>query len=276
MSVMNNPMSNNVLAQNIQKISVPKNTCLENPIEVLSGNYEIIIEENAHAIIMESCANISENAISTMAHILLNKNSSLTYYKNYNNTANENGIHTSELIVKQKEHSHFISNVICMNSILSKISNNIHVYLEEEYAQCTLNGITFGKDKQQIEHKTIVEHLKPNGTSDEYYKAILNDKSKSSFIGKVIVSPGAIHTSAAQSNKTLLLSRSAEINTQPELEIFSDDVKCTHGATVGQLDEEALFYLQARGIDKTEAQRLLIDAFLSDVLARMPLFCLEP
>lgn len=248
-------------AMQTNTIVIPKNSCLEKPIEIHCAKescYEIIVEENAQGTIIETSNNAE--AHSSQINIILHKNAQLFHYKKYL----DNTTVTSQLSVKQKEKSQFFNHILCNNS--EKISSEIHVHLEEEYAECKLIGVTVGKDKQQIEHRTVIEHLKPHCTSDQYYKAILDDKAKSSFHGKVIVAPNAIKTQANQNNKTLLLSRAAEINTQPELEIFSDDVKCTHGATVGQLDEEALFYLQARGINKAEAQSLLVDAFLSDVL----------
>jgi FeS assembly protein SufD len=266
-------MSNSIvttLSGNTQIFTVPANTVLENPIEMgcsdnsADSHYRIILEENTQATMTEFPANFSSPHTCNI-EIILHKNAQLTYYKKYV----ENHVINTQVSVKQKAHSQFTSHVVCMYP--ETVSCDIHVFLEEEYANCTLNGITMSKEKQHVMHRTLVEHLKPHCTSNEYYKAILDNNAKCGFHGKVIVAENAIKTQATQSNKTLLLSRSAEINTQPELEIFSDDVQCTHGATVGQLDKEALFYLQARGIDKIDAQKLLIDAFIGDILQKMPL-----
>lgn len=258
-------------------IIIPKNTIIEEPIyieypvisqhQMASYRNIIILEEGASATVIESFKNDSDDVYFNHAitEIYVAKNAKLSHYKQQKESTKS--FHLSHLHVKQQENTHVETHVVSEKG--GWIRSDTHIRLEEEHAHCILNGVTFGKNKQVIDHHTTVEHLKPNGSSDEYYKAILDNEACGIFNGKVIVSPKAIHTNASQSNKSLLLSRGAQMNTKPQLEIFSDDVKCTHGATIGQLDEEALFYLQARGIEKTEAQKLLIDAFLQDVLERM-------
>ena len=143
--------------------------------------------------------------------------------------------------------------------------------LAEEGADCTLNGLYLADGRRLVDNHTEIEHAKPHGTSHEVYKGILDGRGRAVFNGRIRVRPDAQKTDAKQTNKTLLLSDEAQINTKPQLEILANDVKCTHGATVGQLSAEALFYLQARGIGRDEARALLVKAFASDVVSKMRL-----
>ena len=133
----------------------------------------------------------------------------------------------------------------------------------------TLNGLYLANGKQHIDNHTAIDHAAPHAASHELYKGILDGASSAVFNGKIFVRKDAQKTDAKQTNKNLVLSENSVINTKPELQILADDVRCTHGATVGQLDEEALFYLRARGIDKTDARDLLIYAFARDVIDRI-------
>lgn len=139
----------------------------------------------------------------------------------------------------------------------------------------SLNGLYMAEGRQHVDHHTRVDHFEPNTRSDEYYKGILSGHARGVFNGKVVVHPQAIKTDAQQSNKNLLLSKDAEVDTKPELEIYADDVKCAHGATVGQLDEDALFYLRSRGLGETAARSLLTYAFAGDVLNRLGIVRLQ-
>ena len=130
-------------------------------------------------------------------------------------------------------------------------------------------GFIWAKDKQHLDNYTVIDHAKPHCNSHELYKGILNDKAQGVFNGKIFVRPDAQKTDAKQTNKVLLLSDSATINTKPQLEIFADDVKCTHGATIGQLDAESIFYLRSRGIGLDEARALLTFAFANDIIGRI-------
>lgn len=262
-------------------ILIKKNAHLKQPIWIEApalldkhmscSRHLIILEEGAQATIVESFQHAltsDEKTIvfhNTITEVYVDTHAKLTHYRAQDeHHTNSQSIYLNQLYIKQQAHSE--TNNFVMSTGAQWIRSDSHIRLEEEHAHCSLKGITIGTEKQYIDHHTTVEHLKPNGTSNEYYKSILSGSSKSVFNGKVIVSPKAIHTNAAQKHKTLLLSREAQMNTKPQLEIFSDDVKCTHGATIGQLDEDALFYLQARGIFHTDAQKLLIEAFLGDLL----------
>jgi Fe-S cluster assembly protein SufD len=136
-------------------------------------------------------------------------------------------------------------------------------------ADCRLNGLYLARGGQLLDNHTEIDHAMPNGTSHELYKGILDGRARGVFNGRIRVRPDAQKTDAKQTNKTLLLSDEAQINTKPQLEIFADDVKCTHGAAIGQLDEDAMFYMQARGIAFQDARNLLIHAFAGEVLDRV-------
>jgi Fe-S cluster assembly protein SufD len=145
--------------------------------------------------------------------------------------------------------------------------NDIVALLDGEGAECTLNGLYVYDGVSLFDTHTTIDHAKPHCPSHEVYKGILAGKAKAVFYGKIIVRPDAQKTDAKQTNKALLLTDDAQINTKPQLEIFADDVKCTHGAAIGQLDEDAMFYLRARGIPETEARSLLIHAFAAEILS---------
>jgi Fe-S cluster assembly protein SufD len=144
--------------------------------------------------------------------------------------------------------------------------NDIVAVLDGEGAECTLNGLYVAGGDALVDTHTTIDHARPHCPSHELYKGILAGHARAVFNGKIIVRPDAQKTNAKQTNKALLLTDEAQINSKPQLEIFADDVKCTHGATVGQLDEDAMFYLQARGVPAAEARNLLIHAFAGDVL----------
>ncbi len=149
------------------------------------------------------------------------------------------------------------------------VRNEVRARLDAEGCECTLNGLYQASGKQHVDNHTVIDHAQPHCASHELYKGILDGQAHGVFNGKIFVRPDAQKTDAKQTNQTLLLSEDATINTKPQLEIYADDVKCTHGATVGQLDAEALFYLRTRGIGTNEARSLLTFAFANDVLGRI-------
>jgi Fe-S cluster assembly protein SufD len=146
--------------------------------------------------------------------------------------------------------------------------NEIAALLNGEGAECTLNGLYAGAGTQHIDNYTTLDHAQPHSTSHELYKGVLDGHSEGVFHGRIIVRPEAQKTDAIQRNRNLLLSRNAVINTKPQLEIYADDVKCTHGATIGQVDQDAVFYLRSRGIPNQEARNLLTYAFTADIIER--------
>lgn len=174
----------------------------------------------------------------------------------------------SKLRSRQGRDSRFTAHSISLGGAL--VRNNVHCILDGEGAECLLNGLFALAGSQHVDNSTILDHARPLGTSREFYKGVLDNQSVGIFNGRIIVRQDAQHTDAIQSSKNLLLSDSAAtVNAQPQLEIYADDVRCTHGATVGQLDAQALFYLRSRGLGLEESRKLLIYAFAADVLSRV-------
>lgn len=175
--------------------------------------------------------------------------------------------HIAGIHAEQAAGSDFTSHSFALGAHVGR--NDIGSQLAGRGCRCTLNGLYLLDDKQHMDHHTRIDHLAIDGVSREYYRGVLNGISHGVFNGKVVVHPGARGTDAHQSNRNLLLSRQAEIDTKPQLEIFADDVKCTHGATVGQLDEDALFYLRSRGIDADLAKSMLVYAFANEIIEKV-------
>jgi len=177
-------------------------------------------------------------------------------------------LHVSRTHVHQARDSRFASHSLTLGGAF--VRNDLAVELADEGADCTMNGLFLGLGRRHVDNHTLVEHAMPHGTSRELYKGILADRSRGVFRGRVIVHPGAQKTSAQQSNPNMLLSDDAEIDTKPQLEIHADDVRCSHGSTIGQLDAAALFYLRSRGIDESAARRMLVQAFAAEVTGALP------
>ena len=163
--------------------------------------------------------------------------------------------------------SNFSSHIITLSGAI--VRNDAQVILAGEGGECTLNGLCLANGRQLVDNQTTIDHAQPHCDSHELYKGILSGRSRAVFNGKIIVRLDAQKTNAKQSNKTLLLSEDAQITTKPQLEIFADDVKCTHGATVGQLDQDGLFYLRSRGLSRDQARQLLTHAFAADLLGHI-------
>jgi Fe-S cluster assembly protein SufD len=161
----------------------------------------------------------------------------------------------------------FISHSIATGARLSR--NNIRTHLNGEGVECILNGLYLTRADQLADHHMVVEHAQPHCNSHEYYNGILDGRSKGVFHGRILVHQAAQKTDAKQTNKNLLLSDNATVDTKPQLEIYADDVKCTHGATIGQLNEESIFYLRARGLGAETARRMLIHAFAGEIIERV-------
>ena len=264
----------------------------------LSGGIEILIEKNQiikkaiqiiHIIKDDaSISNFRTNisiAKSSQAEIHIgyfsengenkfcNVNALYTVGENANLTINkvqyedESTSHISTEEVRQDKNSVFTLNTSTLNGAL--VRNNVHVEVNGENCVSNLNGVYLLKNKQHVDNHTVVDHKVPHCESHELYKGVMDDKSTAVFNGKVYVRPDAQKINAFQSNGNVLLSDDATINSKPELEIYADDVKCSHGSTTGQLDDEAIFYLQARGISKKSAHQLMVAAFIGDVLDKI-------
>lgn len=247
-------------------IYLPKNLVVKNPLYLefrekrsFSQQYFIYLEEGAELSVFEEYVGLG----STQTHRLhLQKNAKLNYYKLQAET--QESKHVAALTVDQQRDSEFKSMVV---SLGGKISQDQWVIrLHEPNARCELNAFYHAQQKQSIEHHTTIEHLSERCNSQQNYKSIANDQGRTVFRGRVKVHPQAQKTMAAQMNQNLLLSSQAEVDAKPELEIYADDVKCSHGSTIGQLDQEALFYLRSRGLNGVDAEHLLTCAFAMNVL----------
>lgn len=177
------------------------------------------------------------------------------------------GFHVGTLAANLARGCHVTTHAIILSGAL--VRNDLRISLNGEGAECVLNGLYLGADKQHIDNSTEIEHVKPRGTSLELYKGILDGASHGVFNGKIVVHKDAQKSDARQTNRNLLLSADAVVHTKPQLEIYADDVKCSHGSTIGQLDPDALFYLRSRGLGPDEARSLLSFAFASDIVGRI-------
>jgi Fe-S cluster assembly protein SufD len=258
-------------------IYVPKGVRINKPIALVHHHHHQQAIYLRHLIVAEAMSEVSiveeyygDNQYSyltnTLTEIHVGAGAKVVHYNIQRES--KSAYHFGHVFVKQMAHSQFESHMVSLGAKLAR--SDVTIDLVEEHAQCVMNGIYAPTDAQHVDHHTVVNHLVPHGKSTQDYKGILRGKSRGVFNGKVIVAKNAQHTDATQHNKNLLLSSSAEINTKPQLEIFADDVLCAHGATVGQLDEDALFYLATRGIDRVEASRYLINAFAIDNIRLMP------
>ena len=225
----------------------------------------IVAESGARALVIEHFATLGDfayfNNIST--EISAARDARIEHLKLQQDSAAAS--HIADIRATQGQASEFASYSFALGGSLSR--NDIATYFDGEHANCVMNGLYLTQGKQVVDHHTRVDHAKPRCVSREFYKGILDGTSRAVFNGKVVVHKDAQQTDAAQSNRNLLLSDNAEVDTKPELEIYADDVKCAHGATVGQLDMNQLFYLRSRGIEEAAARTLLIFAFAEDLVS---------
>jgi Fe-S cluster assembly protein SufD len=229
----------------------------------------IVLERGAKATVIESYAGVAEGRYftNTVTEASIGDGATLTHLKLQRESAQ--AYHVGTLDVRQARDSHLFSFSFATGALLSR--SNIYTELRGAGCGATLNGLYLGDGDQHIDHQTRIEHVEPNCYSRELYKGILDGAAHGVFNGKVYVHPEAQKTDGKQTNNTLLLSEKAQIDTKPQLEIFADDVKCTHGATVGRLDETSLFYMKSRGINARTARELLTYAFAADVLETIEL-----
>lgn len=258
-------------------IHIPKNKLVEKPIQIIhfaTGNEAalmlqprnlIVVDENSHVQIIERHQSLTDNPVLTnsVTEIYADKRSIVDYYKIQNDNKNASLIDST--FVNQKDQTNCFVHTFSFGGKL--IRNNLNFYQNGEHMDSTMKGITIIGEKQHVDHNTLVHHIEPNCESHQDYKGIFSDSSTGVFNGKVVVDKLAQKTNAFQSNNNILLSDKASINTKPQLEIFADDVKCSHGCTIGQLDESALFYMKQRGIPEKEARALLMFAFSNNVLS---------
>ncbi|RMG65660.1 MAG: Fe-S cluster assembly protein SufD, partial [Calditrichaeota bacterium] len=262
-------------------LHVRENVAVREPLHVLylslPGEQEftvhprnlIVLEPNAQFKVFESYVAQQESVYFTnvLNEIVVGADSRLEWIKLQDESTS--AYHISWTQVVQARNSYLSSVNLDFGSRLAR--NNLNVRLADEHCETHLWGVYLGDGAQLVDNHTFIDHAMPNCFSNELYKGILAGRARGVFNGKILVRRGAQKTNALQSNKTLLLTNDCEIDAKPQLEIFADDVKCTHGATIGQLDEDAYFYLRARGLGAETARALLRYAFLADVLENVTL-----
>ncbi|WP_274474729.1 Fe-S cluster assembly protein SufD [Mangrovimonas aestuarii] len=267
---------NTAFSQEGAFIHIPKNKMVEKPIQIIhfSTGHEaalmlqprnlIVVDENSYVQIIERHQSLTNNPVLTnsVTEVFTNKRAIVDYYKIQND--NENASLIDNTFIKQKQESHASVHTFAFGGKLTR--NNLNFFQNGERIDSTLKGITIIEGKQHVDHNTLVHHIEPNCESHQDYKGIFDESATGVFNGKVVVEKEAQKTNAFQANNNILVSDKATINTKPQLEIFADDVKCSHGCTIGQLDESAMFYLRSRGIPEKEAKALLMYAFANNVL----------
>ena len=257
-------------------IHIPKNKFVEKPIQIIhfsTGNEAslmfqprnmIVVDENSQVQIIERHQSLSENKVFTnsVTEIYADKKSIIDYYKIQNDNLQASLIDNT--YVNQERNSAFSMHTFSFGNEL--VRNNLNISQNDEFIETTIKGVTIIGDNQHVDHNTLIKHNKPNCNSHQDYKGIYDNKSTGVFNGRIVVNKQAQKTNAFQSNNNVLLSDKATVNAKPQLEIYADDVKCSHGCTVGQLDKNALFYLKSRGIPEKEATALLMYGFANNIL----------
>lgn len=225
----------------------------------------IVLERNSQATVVECYEGHGTYFTNAVTEVSLAADARLDHYK----LQEESGAayHIANTQIVQEQNSNFTSHYVSLGGRL--VRNEVRIRFDGQHAEATVNGLYQGSGQQHLDNFTVIDHAMPNCASHELYKGILDDQAHGVFNGKIFVRPDAQKTDAKQTNKVLLLSENATINTKPQLEIFADDVKCTHGATIGQLDEDQIFYLRARGLGLSEARKLLTFAFANDIVGRI-------
>ena len=260
-------------------IQIPANQSLSKPVHLIflhtaikDGQAShirnlIIAETNARGTIIESHISLGQAAASTnvVTETQLGDGSNLEHIKFQDQS--RLAIHFASLHSKLGGDARYAFHSFALGAQLSR--NNLRMDLAKPGIECMLNGLYMTRGRQLADHHMIVNHAAPHCDSHEYFNGILDDQSRGVFHGRILVEPEAQKTDAKQTNKNLILSDKATVNTKPQLEIYADDVKCTHGATIGELDNEAIFYLRARGLDAHAARRMLMHGFTGEIVERI-------
>ena len=268
---------NTAFAQNGIFINVPDGLVVDRPVHILNIAFTkdealvispqkiIVVGENSKLTVIETYHNINNSQqtyfTNTVTQLVLKRNAVVDHCRIQNDGENAFFINNTE--VEQMRDSTYSSYVVDLGGKL--VRNNLSSILKDSGTTTNFYGIYLGIDKQHIDNQTFVDHAYPNCNSNELYKGILTDNAKGVFNGKIMVRPDAQKTNAFQKNHSLVLSKGASMNSKPQLEIFADDVKCSHGATIGQLNEDALYYMRSRGLSKKEAISVLKQAFLTEI-----------
>lgn len=269
---------NGAFAQDGIFISLPDHVVIDKPIQIInllhseedlyvSQRNLVVVGKNAHVKLMFCDHTLAVHSFiaNYLTEVILQEDSCADIYgiqNQHNGTAYLNG-----LFVRQESNSQLITNTISLHGGITR--NHLHVDLQGEHANASLYGLSLTDRDQHCDNFTSIVHAQPSCHSNQIFKNILDDSSTGAFSGRIHVMPGAKKTEAYQRNNSVLMTKAAKMNTKPQLVIDNDDVKCSHGATIGQVNEEALFYLQTRGIDENEARMMLMFAFAHEVLANI-------
>jgi Fe-S cluster assembly protein SufD len=266
---------NSIFAQNGYFLYIQQNTILSQPLQLINllrsanalmvnSRNLIVVEKNAEVkiLVCNHATDETDFFASRVTEIFVEENAKFDYYALENTNSKTNSF--LQLFVNQKDNSKITINQLGLNNAV--VRNNVEVDIDGQGAELFLGGMLISDGKQETENYTLINHNQPNSTSKELFKYILDENSHGIFSGKIVVQKEAQKTKSIQTNKNICLTNNALVHTRPQLEIYADDVKCGHGATVGQIDNDALFYLQARGIPKNEALQMLLSAFVADVL----------
>ena len=276
---------NTAMATTGVAVEIPKGKIVEKPIiiyNITDTNESRVVQhvknrfvagENSQVTIAEIFAGegVHPNFSNTSTEIIVRERAVVDHYQIENEGSQS--LHVDNTSVSQAKNSVFTTVAITLSGAL--VRNNLTISINDEHCEANMFGLYLLHDKQHVDNQTVVDHRMPNCLSNELYKGILDGNATGVFNGKIYVRPDAQKTNAFQSNKNILLSDDATINTKPQLEIWADDVKCSHGATTGQLDEEQLFYLRARGLGKETARAMLLYAFAIDVLDKIKIPALK-
>ena len=270
---------NTAFVEDVLLLELPANAQPERPVEILhlslagapaSHHVRIVLRlgSGARLQLVERYAGEESTAhfTNTLMQIELGEQAALEHVRLQNES--DKGFHVGRVLVAQAAGSHYLSHNLQLGGYWVRL--DLHTRLAAPGAQTTLNGLYAVNGRRHVDNHTRIDHAAAGTTSNELYHGLLDGAGRAVFNGKVVVTPHAVKTDAGQTNRNLLLSRGAEIDTKPELEIYADDVKCSHGASIGQLDENQLFYLRARGLDEQAARGLLVGAFANILVRRLP------
>ncbi len=260
---------------------IPKGVVISKPIHLLFVSHSakgelisqprnlIIAGESSAATIIESYISLEDHPYfnNSVTEIVLSPNAQIDYYKDQKESIE--AYHVGTLQVYQDQDSKFRSTSISLGARLCR--NNLNVMLDAEGAECSLSGLYYATGTQHVDNHSRIDHEKPHGTSRQLYKGILDGNSHGVFSGKIFIHKDAQKTDSEQTNKNLLLSETAKADTKPQLEIFADDVKATHGAAIGQLEEEHIFYFKSRGMSEENARALLTFGFANELIEKIKL-----
>ena len=275
---------NGAFAQDGFFMYVPENVQLDRPVQLINimrsdvdfmanSHNLIILEKNAKAQLLVCDHTMDDVRFVTnrVTEVFVDEYATYEHYK-LENTHNKT-TNLSTLLIDQKASSNVLGNIMTLHNGVTR--NTIEIGINGEHCETTLCGMVVGDKNQQVDNYTSIRHNKPNCHSTELFKYVLDDVSKGGFTGELYVARDAQKTQAYQTNKNILLNRTAKMRTKPQLEIYADDVKCSHGATIGQLDESAMFYMRQRGIPEKEARLLLMFAFTADVIDHIRIDALQ-